>query len=154
MSQLLPHLKELVESHTALLPAVGYRRMFGCDAYFVRGNIFSLIWKTGRIGLRLPDQAAFDEAMAMEGAEPWAPGEVTKGMAHWVLVSEALHDDEEGLSAWVEKAYAMNAKLAPKNAKSAKPKTAKPKTAKPKTAKPKTAKPKTAKPKTAKPKRM
>ena len=45
------------------LKKVAWRRMFGCDAVFADGTIFGLIWKEGRIGLKLPDAAEFEDAI-------------------------------------------------------------------------------------------
>lgn len=135
MGSLFPHLLELVEDASRDLPGVSPRRMFGCDALFAYGNIYALIWKDGRIGLKLPEPSAFEELMAMPGAVPWTPGR--SAMSHWVLVPEDFHDQPERLVPWVRRAHALAAKAPSKMAKAAskakvasKPKTAsKPKAA-------------------------
>ncbi len=106
MAATFPHLNELVEESTRGLAEVVKKRMFGCDAYFVGDGIFALIWKTGRIGVRLTDETAYAELLALEGAEPWGAG--PKQMAHWVLVPEAFHDGDEACEAWVRRAYQQN----------------------------------------------
>jgi len=85
------------------MPNVTWRRMFGCQGVFASGQIFGLIWKAGRIGLRLPEPTAFEELMASEGAAPWTAG--TKTMSNWVLVPEAFHSDPDPLRAWAERAH-------------------------------------------------
>ena len=107
MSELRGYLKQLVEVTASVLPAVTWRRMFGCDAWFARGQIFSLIWKTGRVAVRLPEQGAYAEAMELEGAAVWSVATKMKPMAHWVLLPESHHDDHEALEQWVRRAHSL-----------------------------------------------
>jgi DNA transformation protein len=100
---LLAFLADGVEDASRDLPAVERRRMFGCDAWFAAGAIFALVWKHGRIGLKLPDPEAYAELFALPGAAPWTAG--TKTMSGWVLVPEAFHDDPAALRAWVARAH-------------------------------------------------
>lgn len=107
MAATFPHLNELVEQSARGLPDVRKQRMFGCDAYFVGDSIFALIWRDGRIGVRLPDDEAYARLMATEGAEPWCVVE-GKRMGCWVLVPEEFHDDDEALMPWVRAAVLQN----------------------------------------------
>lgn len=100
-----PYLIELVEDSARGLADVAKRRMFGCDAYFTGEQIFVLLWKAGRIGVRLPDPAAYEQLLALAGAEPWCIGEKT--MSHWVLVPEDFHDDGAALTPWIRQAHAL-----------------------------------------------
>lgn len=120
----LDALYDLLEEAAGPLPAVSRRRMFGCDALFAEGNIFALIWKTVRIGVRLPEPAAYAEAMARPGAIPWSVGDGVKPMAHWVLLPEADHEDPAALGRWVAIAHAQAHALGPKEAKPERPKPA------------------------------
>lgn len=122
MAATFPHLCELVEDATRGRTDVRKQRMFGCDAYFVGDTIFALIWKDGRIGIKLTDRAAFDELMAIEGAEPWSP--MQSKMSSWVLVPEEFHDDPETLTPWVRRACQAQA-VAGRTAKPAARKAAK-----------------------------
>lgn len=131
MAATFPHLNELVEDATRGRTDVVKKRMFGCDAYFAGDSIFALIWKTGRIGVKLSDPAAYDELMAIEGAEPWTPG--SSKMSGWVLAPEEFHDDAEVLTPWVLRACRTQAQARP--AKKAAKKIAAKKTAVKKTAK-------------------
>lgn len=103
MSSLSEFLLSLLQEASESLPGVTPRRMFGCDALFADGAIFALIWKTGRIGLKIQDPGQFAELLALPGAERWAPG--STAMAHWVLVPESFHDDGELLETWVRRAH-------------------------------------------------
>ena len=108
------------------LPKSDWKRMFGCDAVFADGTIFGLVWKTGRIGVKLPDESDFNALIKTKGSAPWKAGTMT--MAHWVLVPEGFHKDEAKLSQWVRRAHAL-ALLNPKtSAKSKKSTSKRPKT--------------------------
>ncbi len=102
---LLAQLTEFVETAATPLAKVTKRRMFGCDGFFAGGSIFGLIWKAGRIGVRLPDAALYDELIATRGAGPWMAGAMK--MSHWVLVPEAFHDDDAALAKWIRKAHVL-----------------------------------------------
>ena len=117
----------------APLADVDEKKMFGCEALFRNGAIFALVWKTGRIGVKLPDAARFEALASQKGTEPWRAGPMV--MSHWLLVPPSIDRDAKKLAPWVKEAHAMAGPVV----KTAKPK----KTATPK-AKPK---PKT-KPKT------
>jgi TfoX/Sxy family transcriptional regulator of competence genes len=84
-----------------------WRKMMGHDCLFAPGGIFALVTKDGRIGLRLPDAAAFAELRGQPGAADFAPMG-RKGFAHWVLVSEELHDDPIALGRWLQRAHALS----------------------------------------------
>ncbi|MBP9085266.1 MAG: TfoX/Sxy family protein, partial [Kofleriaceae bacterium] len=104
-------LSELVAETVSRLTGISKKRMFGCDAFFRSGQIFALIWKTGRIGVRLPDNSIYNALMASEGAEPWQVYDKpsAKPMKHWVLVPEAFHDDTLELASWLGQAYTLAA---------------------------------------------
>ena len=100
---LLAYLTDAVEDATCDLPGVERRKMFGCDAWFAGGSIFALVWKHGRIGLKLPEPGARAELAGLPGAAPWTAG--TKTMSGWVLVPEGFHDDADALRAWTLRAH-------------------------------------------------
>lgn len=102
-SKLLATLRTAAER----LPDVNEKKMFGCEALFVNGAIFALVWKTGRIGVKLPDAARFEALASQKGAEPWRAGPMV--MAHWLLVPPSLDGDAKKLAPWVKEAHAMAA---------------------------------------------
>ena len=65
------------------------------------------MWKTGRIDVKLPDQARFDALASQRGAEPWSAG--PEGMAHWLLVPPAVSADPSKLAPGLKEAPAMAA---------------------------------------------
>jgi TfoX/Sxy family transcriptional regulator of competence genes len=103
MRTLLLELRSRLDDLTAALPEVSVRRMFGCDAFLAGGAIFAMVWREGRIGLRLPDDL-LPELRALPGADPWRHRDMV--VRQWVLVPESFHDDADGLAPWVRKAHA------------------------------------------------
>jgi TfoX/Sxy family transcriptional regulator of competence genes len=103
MRTLLLELRSRLDDATAGLTSVTVRRMFGCDAFLADGAIFAMVWREGRIGLRLPDEL-LPELRALPGADPWRPRDMV--VRQWVLVPESFHDDSDGLVPWVRKAHA------------------------------------------------
>lgn len=103
MATIFPYLLELLETATADLPGVHKKRMFGCDALFVHDQIFALVWKTGRIGVKLTDPGDYLTLLEQPGAEQWHAG--PKAMSHWVLAPEELHDDPPALTPWIRRAH-------------------------------------------------
>ena len=99
-----PHLLALLERASEGL-GFDRKKLFGCEGLFAEGVIYSLVWKTGRIGVKLTDGADFEALMKQKGADPWTAG--PKAMAHWVLVSEAMHEAPGELEVWVRKAHAQ-----------------------------------------------
>jgi TfoX/Sxy family transcriptional regulator of competence genes len=113
----LAALKDALDAAAKGLTNVAPRTMFGCHALFHGGGVFGLVWKKGRIGVRLPDRNAFDQLMAHQGAAPWKAGTMT--IAHWVLVPESMHEESKTLARWVARAHALNAGIEPKAKRSA-----------------------------------
>ena len=103
MRTLLLELRSRLDDLTDGLPRVTVRRMFGCDAFLAGGAIFAMVWREGRIGLRLPDEL-LPELRALPGADPWRHRDMV--VRQWVLVPESFHDDTDGLAPWVRKAHA------------------------------------------------
>ena len=103
MRTLLLELRSRLDDVTAGLADVTVRRMFGCDAFLAGGAIFAMVWREGRIGLRLPDDHLAD-LRTLPGADPWRHRDMV--VRQWVLVPESFHDDADGLASWVRKAHA------------------------------------------------
>jgi TfoX/Sxy family transcriptional regulator of competence genes len=101
----LTQLKALLDGALAGLENVVPKRLFGCDGWFVQGNIFAMVWKEGRLGFRLSDPGLQAEALAIQGAAPWSVGRQV--MQHWVLVPEGWHREPAKLRAWGRKAHAL-----------------------------------------------
>jgi TfoX/Sxy family transcriptional regulator of competence genes len=106
MSSELQWLRERLESAMSGLPGVAHKRMFGCDAFFREGTMFAMVWKEGRLAVKLPDDTAFAELKKVKGAAPWSPGgKMTMGS--WLLVPASWNEDEDSLRPWVTRAHAQ-----------------------------------------------
>lgn len=77
--------------------------MFGCDAVFADGRIFGLVWKEGRIGLKMTESALYQQLYQLPEAAPWVAGD--RIMSHWLLVPMSFHDDLDQLTFWAQQAY-------------------------------------------------
>jgi TfoX/Sxy family transcriptional regulator of competence genes len=114
-SELLDNLQETLTEATRSLPKVTDKKMFGCHALWANHNVFALVWKHGRIGLKLPDEATYESLMSMKGAEPWKAGPMK--MSHWVLVPESFHGKSAELRKWAALAHKQCSVLEKKPAK-------------------------------------
>ena len=100
----LSRLKALFDGALAGLEGVEAKRLFGCDAYFVGGNLFAMLWREGRrLGLRLVDPAAQAELGALAGVEPWSPN--GRGAQRWLLLPPAWHAQPALLKGWCRRAW-------------------------------------------------
>jgi TfoX/Sxy family transcriptional regulator of competence genes len=111
--ELLGELETIVNAAASRLPKTTTKRMFGCHGLFADNSVFGLVWKEGRIGVRLPNGAQFQKLMSQKGSAPWKAGKMT--MSHWVLVPTAMHTKKKDLSHWLEAAHSL-ALLAEKKA--------------------------------------
>ena len=103
--EVLVELEKLLNSAAEGLKLSGAKKMFGCHALWTKENVFALVWKHGRIGVKLPDESEYEALMSKKGAEPWKAGPMK--MAHWVLVPEGFHKKPAELAKWVEKAHRL-----------------------------------------------
>jgi TfoX/Sxy family transcriptional regulator of competence genes len=105
----IPELEALLNSATAHLPKTASKKMFGCHAIWAKENVFALVWKHGRIGVKLPDEGAYKKLMSLAGSDPWKAGPMQ--MAHWVLVPEDFHSKPAEIRKWAAQAHALCSKL-------------------------------------------
>jgi TfoX/Sxy family transcriptional regulator of competence genes len=101
----MTRLKATFDGAMAGLKDVEPKKLFGCDGYFVNGNIFGLVWKEGRLGLRLTDAELQAEVLELSGASVWKAGPMI--MRHWVLVPPDWHRKPALLKQWSRSAYAL-----------------------------------------------
>jgi TfoX/Sxy family transcriptional regulator of competence genes len=101
---LIDGLKKTLNNAAVGLTAVVEKTMFGCHSLFTNDAVFSMVWKDGRIGVRLPEVDTYSQLMSESGAGPWRAG--TRTMSHWVLVPKSMHHSQAELARWVAKAHA------------------------------------------------
>lgn len=101
----LLRLKAALDGALAGLEGVENKKLFGCEGAFVGGNIFAIVWREGRLGLRLPDPERRNALLAEPGAGPWLMN--GKPIRHWVLLPAAWHSDLTRLRRWGREAYSL-----------------------------------------------
>jgi TfoX/Sxy family transcriptional regulator of competence genes len=107
----LARLKAVFDGALAGLEGVEPKRLFGCDAYFVNGNIFAVVLKEGRLGLRLTEARSRDALRALPGAEPWIVGD--RAVRFWVLLPPAFHGRPARLKEWAREAWRQGVERPP-----------------------------------------
>ncbi|MBK9321370.1 MAG: TfoX/Sxy family protein [Bdellovibrionaceae bacterium] len=120
--QSIAELEEILNTGAKGLPKLTSKKMFGCYALWADDNVFALVWKHGRIGVKLPEANQYESLMGVSGAEPWKAGPMQ--MAHWVLVPESFHAKPAEIKKWTVKAHGLCQKLEKKVKKSSTPKAA------------------------------
>lgn len=99
------------------LGEVSIRRLFGCDAFYLNGRIFGIVFDEV-LHLKVGEANRADYEAA--GSEPFryqAKGK-TVALPYWCVPLDVL-DDEEQLCHWAEKSYRVAlASPAPKKKKS------------------------------------
>lgn len=118
--EVIAKLEESLNGAVSGLKKISAKKMFGCHAVWVNDNVFALVWKTGRIGFKLPEEKNYTSLMSKDGAAPWTAG--PKQMAHWVLVPEGYHSKPAELKKWAAKAHELCAELKAKPKKKPAPK--------------------------------
>jgi hypothetical protein len=99
-------LKEQIQSALGPRRGLSWKRMFGCDAAFRDGLIFTLVWtRDARIAVKLTEEAAYAELAAVAGVDPWAPSGKTP-MRAWLLMPPAWSENEDRIGPWLERAFA------------------------------------------------
>lgn len=124
----ITELEEILSSASTGLSKVTSKKMFGCHALWADGNVFALVWKHGRIGVKLPETSQYETLLNISGSEPWKAGPMQ--MAHWVLIPESFHNKLSEVKKWATKAHDLCQKLEKKPKKVATKKTATKKPAK------------------------
>jgi TfoX/Sxy family transcriptional regulator of competence genes len=125
---LVPHLQELVQSAADELKGVERRRVLASDGWFTNDKLFALVSRQARIVVRLPDEAAAEELLALEGSGHWRIKN-RPPFKDWLLLPESMHDDSDAVTTWVTRAWTVarstqpSAKSKPKRAKTAAAKT-------------------------------
>lgn len=94
-------------------PRVETRPMFGNVGAFVNGNMFMALLGSS-VGVKLGD-AALAEVSALDGAQPFGPGD--KGMGGYVALPPAVADDPVAAEPIVAQALAHVGALPPKDSK-------------------------------------
>ncbi len=109
-----PELTRILEESSAPFGIIERRKMFGCPAYYINGNMFAGVY--GRqLFLRLPLEAR-DELRDTFGAKPFEPI-AGRPMKEYVQMPEAIWSDEAALDEWMRRSVEHMASLPAKEPK-------------------------------------
>ena len=110
-------LHDAVAEAVSNLRGVGTTKILVSTGWTRAGKVFVFVIRTGRIAVKLANEAQAAELMGIDGTEPLRIGN-KKPAKHWYLLPESLHDDAEELRLWLERAFnAMPEVAAPKKKK-------------------------------------
>jgi TfoX/Sxy family transcriptional regulator of competence genes len=106
----MPYSTVLYERISELLPHAPHKRMFGGVVFFGCGHMLVGVFGEGMMVRVGPDAA--DEALAQAGVRPLASQ--PNRMRGFVVVDEALLDDDDVIAEWIARAQVFNRTLPPK----------------------------------------
>jgi len=72
-------LDEIIDRAALGLRGTKTKKMFGCHALFNKDSVYGLVWKEGRIGVKLTDESVYQKLMKLKGAGHWKAGNRTMG---------------------------------------------------------------------------
>jgi len=105
-ASLIAYLNDVVGEAVCSLAGVGRRKLLVSTGWSVNERVFALVSRQGRIVVRLPDDAAVAELLALDGAEPWKYGTRAPPRG-WVQLPEVMHEDAPALQAWLQRAWQL-----------------------------------------------
>lgn len=109
-----PELVQILEAASEPFSVIEKRKMFGCPAYYVNGNMMAGVYGA-QLFLRLPPEAR-EELAANLDAKPFEPM-AGRPMKEYVRMPEAIVSDEAALDDWMRRAVEFASALPPKQPK-------------------------------------
>jgi TfoX/Sxy family transcriptional regulator of competence genes len=109
-----PELSRILEEAAEPFAIIERRKMFGCPAFYINGNMFAGVY--GRqLFLRLPPEAraTLENEMAARPFEPIAG----RPMKEYVAMPEAIWSDVAALDDWMRRSVEFVAAMPPKQPK-------------------------------------
>jgi TfoX/Sxy family transcriptional regulator of competence genes len=109
-----PELTRILESAADPFPVIERKKMFGCPAYYINGNMFAGVYGQ-QIFLRLSpdDRAELDEGLGAKPFEPM-PG---RPMKDYVQMPPAVWSDDASMDEWMRRSVEFTASLPAKQPK-------------------------------------
>jgi TfoX/Sxy family transcriptional regulator of competence genes len=109
-----PELIRILEEVSEPFALIERRKMFGCPAYYVNGNMFAGVY--GRqLFLRLPEDARIELEERLQ-AKPFEPM-AGRPMKEYVAMPEAVWSDPVALDDWMRRSVEYTAAMPPKQPK-------------------------------------
>jgi TfoX/Sxy family transcriptional regulator of competence genes len=105
-----PELGRILEEAAEPFAVIERRKMFGCPAYYIGGNMFSGVYGQ-QLFLRLPPEGRAE--LTALGAKPFEPL-AGRPMKEYVSVPEAIVADPEALDEWMRRSVEFASSMPPK----------------------------------------
>ncbi len=101
--QLNTDLFDMIAKEMAEYSAIGTGNFFGLDVLKVQGETFAMVWKEGRVGVKILNKELNAKLVSTKEANHW----VTSGktMSQWVLAPYEYNEDITALKKWLLLAY-------------------------------------------------
>ena len=109
-----PELIRILEEAADPFEVVERRKMFGCPAYYINGNMFAGVYGL-QLFLRLAprERAELQESLGAKAFEPMAG----RPMKEYLSLPEAVWNDPEALDEWMRRSVEFTVSLPPKEPK-------------------------------------
>ena len=109
-----PELIRILEEVSEPFALIERRKMFGCPAYYINGNMFAGVYGQ-QLFLRLPEEARTElkERLDARPFEPM-PG---RPMKEYVAMPEAVWSDPAAMDDWMRRSVEFAASMPPKQPK-------------------------------------
>jgi TfoX/Sxy family transcriptional regulator of competence genes len=109
-----PELIRILEEASEPFAVIERRKMFGCPAYYVNGNMTAGVYGT-QLFLRLPPEAR-EELRSSHDAKSFEPM-AGRPMKEYVQLPEAIWADAAALDEWLRRSVEFASSLPPKQPK-------------------------------------
>ena len=110
----LPELIRILEEVSEPFELIERRKMFGCPAYYINGNMFAGVYGQ-QLFLRLPEEARAELSERLD-AKPFEPM-AGRPMKEYVTMPEAVWSDPAALDDWMRRSVEFAAAMPPKQPK-------------------------------------
>jgi TfoX/Sxy family transcriptional regulator of competence genes len=109
-----PGLIRILEEAAEPFPAIERRKMFGCPAYYINGNMMTGVYGQ-QLFLRLPPEmrAELQASLDAKAFEPLAG----RPMKEYVSMPEAIVNDAAALDEWMRRSVEFVSNMPPKQPK-------------------------------------
>jgi TfoX/Sxy family transcriptional regulator of competence genes len=109
-----PELSRILDEAAEPFPAIERRKMFGCPAFYINGNMFAGVYGQ-QLFLRLPPEQRAELAAGL-GAKPFEPI-AGRPMKEYVTMPEAVWSEQAALDEWMRRSVEFVASMPPKQPK-------------------------------------
>lgn len=109
-----PELIRVLEEASEPFALIDRRKMFGCPAYYINGNMFAGVYGQ-QLFLRLPEEARTELTEHLD-AKPFEPM-AGRPMKEYVTMPESVWNDPAVLDDWMRRSVEFAASMPPKQPK-------------------------------------